>query len=139
VKRRRLYPRVRVDARGTSAMSQAGGVLLVETIRAAGLDEGLSRGLASWRKPGSIHDPAKVLLDLAVAVALRGDCLADAGVVRAEPAVFGCVASDATVSRTIAALAGDDEAACARRFMGRRCASCRTNRVSFGTRWDDTL
>ncbi len=105
MKRRGLYPRLRVDARGTSAVSQAGGVLLVETVRAAGLDEGLSRALAPWRKPGSVHDPAKILLDLAVAVALGGDCLADVAVTRAEPAVFGRVASDATISRTIAALA----------------------------------
>ncbi len=107
MKRRRLCPRVRVDARGASALSQAGGVLLVETIRAADLDEGLSRALAPWRKPGAVHDPAKVLLDLAVAVALGGDCLADAAVVRAEPALFGLVASDATICRTIAALARD--------------------------------
>lgn len=72
MKRRRLYPRVRVDARGASAVSQAGGMLLVETIRATGLDEGLSGALAPWRKPGSTHDPGKVLLDLAVSVALGG-------------------------------------------------------------------
>jgi hypothetical protein len=107
VERRRLYPRVRVDARGTSAVSQAGGVLLVETMRVAGLDEALSGALTPWRKPGAAHDPAKILLDLAVAVALGGDCLADAATVRAEPAVFGRVASDATISRTIAGLARD--------------------------------
>jgi len=88
-------------------VSQAGGTLLVETARGAGLDEGLSAALALWRLPGARHDPAKVLLDLAVAVALGGDCLADIAVVRAEPAVFGPVASDATVSRTLAALARD--------------------------------
>ena len=79
----------------------------METIRAAGLDEGLSQALAPRRKPGAIHAPATVLLDLAVAVALVGDCLADAAVVRAEPAVFGRVASDVTISRTIAGLARD--------------------------------
>jgi len=79
----------------------------VESVGAAGLDEGLSRALAPWRKPGSVHDPAKVLLDLAVAVALDGDCPADATVVRAEPAVFGSVASNATISRAVAGLARD--------------------------------
>jgi hypothetical protein len=88
-------------------VSQAGGVLLVETVRAAGLERALSQALGPWRLPGARHDPAKVLLDLAVAVTLGGDCLADIAVVRAEPAVFGQVASDATVSRTIAALAWD--------------------------------
>ena len=107
MKRRRLYPRPRVDARGTAAVSQAGGALLVQTIRAAGLEEGLSAALEPWRKLGATHAPAKVLLDLAVAVALGGDCLADAAVVRAEPAVFGSVASDATISRAVAALARD--------------------------------
>jgi len=107
VKRRGLYPRLWVDAGGASAVSQAGGALLVESVGAAGLDEGLSRALAPWRKPGSVHDPAKVLLDLAVAVALDGDCPADATVVRAEPAVFGSVASDATISRAVAGLARD--------------------------------
>ena len=86
-------------------VSQAGGVLLVRTVRAAGLDVALSQALAPWRKPTAVHDPGKVLLDLAAALALGGDCLADIAVVRSEPAVFGLVASDPTVSRTIDALA----------------------------------
>jgi hypothetical protein len=39
--------------------------------------------------------------DLALALALGGDCLADVTVLRAEPGVFGPVASDPTVSRTL--------------------------------------
>jgi hypothetical protein len=58
-----------------------------------------------------VHDPAKVVLDLAVALALGGDCLADVALLRAEPGVYGLVASDPTVSRTIAALAADAPAA----------------------------
>ncbi|WTC20997.1 IS1380 family transposase [Streptomyces cellulosae] len=53
----------------------------------------------------------KVLLDVALAVALGGDCLADVGVLRAEPAVFGPVASDPTVSRLVDALAASGEKA----------------------------
>jgi hypothetical protein len=48
-----------------------------------------------------------VVPDLAVSLALGGDCLADIAVLRAEPAVFGLVASDPTVSRTIDVLAAD--------------------------------
>jgi hypothetical protein len=48
-----------------------------------------------------------VLLDVAVAVALGGDCLADVAAVRSQPEVFGTVASDPTVSRLFAALATD--------------------------------
>jgi hypothetical protein len=53
------------------------------------------------------HDPAKVLADLAVSLALGGDCLADVAVLRAEPELFGLVASDPTVSRAINRLADD--------------------------------
>jgi hypothetical protein len=107
VKRIGLYPRVRADRGGVGVVSQAGGVALVEAVRVAGLDGALSTVLAGWRKPMAIHDPAKVVCDLAVALAVGGDCLADVAVLRAEPAVFGLVASDPTVSRTIDALATD--------------------------------
>jgi hypothetical protein len=107
VNRNGLYPRVQADTCGTGVVSQAGGVALVETARAAGLDRALSAGLALWRKPTARHDPGKVITDLAVTLALGGDCLADVALLRAEPAVFGAVASDPTVSRMIDALAAD--------------------------------
>ena len=52
-------------------------MLLVETIRTSGLNRALSATLAPWREPLAIDDPAKIMLDLAVALALGGDCLAD--------------------------------------------------------------
>src|SRR5216683_6865388 len=71
-KRSGLYPQVRVDGAGKGVVSRAGGALLTATIRASGLDGALSAVLAPWRKPLAIHDPAKVLLDLAVALGLGG-------------------------------------------------------------------
>jgi hypothetical protein len=71
------------------------------------LDDALGR----WRRPWAIHDPGKVVLDLAVAVALSGDCAADIAVVRAQLAVFGVVALDPTVSRLVTTLAEDVDAA----------------------------
>src|SRR5664279_1810217 len=106
-----MYPQVRPDAAGSGVVSQAGGVALVETLRTSRLDAVLSDALAAWRKPTAMHDPAKVILDLAVTLALGGDCLADVAMLRAEPAVFGPVASDPTVSRTIDALAADARSA----------------------------
>ena len=91
MKRSGLYPRVQADARGFGVVSQAGGVALVETIRVAGLVRALSAALAPWRKPLAIHDPGKVISDLAVALALGGDCLADIALLRGEPGVFGLV------------------------------------------------
>ncbi|PZT73842.1 MULTISPECIES: IS1380 family transposase [unclassified Streptomyces] len=99
------YPRIRIEGGGRAVVSQAGGVLLVETVRKAGLDTAISAALAPWRKARAVHDPGKILLDVALAVALGGDCLADAGMLRAEPAVFGPVASDPTVSRLVDTLA----------------------------------
>ena len=72
------YPRVQVDTTDNAAVGQAGGVVLVETIRSSGLDTALSAALRPWRKPLAVHDPAKTLLDLAVALAIGGDCLAPA-------------------------------------------------------------
>ena len=86
-KRSGLYPRVQVDAAGAGVVSQAGAVVLVETARATGLDQELSRALSRWRRPGARHDPGKVVLDLAVALAVGGDCLADVAVLRGEPRV----------------------------------------------------
>ncbi len=52
-----------------------------------------------------------MLVDLALAVTLGGDCLADIALLRSEPAVFGPVASDPTVSRLIDTLAASGEKA----------------------------
>ncbi|SEO64166.1 Transposase DDE domain group 1 [Actinacidiphila rubida] len=86
-------------------------MLLVETVRKSGLDTAVSAALAPWRKARAVHDPGKMLLDVALAVALGGDCLADIEVLRAEPAVFGPVASDPTVSRLVDTLAGSGKRA----------------------------
>ncbi len=67
-------------------------MLLVETARTVGLDRALTAELRRWRKPLAVHDPGKVVLDLAVTLALGGDCLADVAVLRAEPGVYGLVA-----------------------------------------------
>ena len=74
-----FYPCPPADASGSMVVSQAGGLVLTETIAAVGLDRELSKALARWRLPLAIHDPGKVIADLAVTLALGGDCLADIG------------------------------------------------------------
>jgi hypothetical protein len=113
VKRNRV-PSLVLDPVRESLISSSGALLLQETVRVAGLGRGLSQALSPWRSGRSVHDPGKVLLDVATAVALGGDCLADVAAVRSQPEVFGRVASDPTVSRVFTALAGDvDEAVAA--------------------------
>ena len=102
-----MLPAFTVSADGRGLVSQAGAVLLWETMRVTGLGRGLSEGLARWRAPRAVHDPGKIVADLAAAVALGGDCLADIAVLREQPELSGPVASDPVVSRLVAALAGD--------------------------------
>lgn len=105
------FPRLHIATSTTAAVGQVGGVLLTETIRASGLDRALGEALLPWRKPNAVHDPGKVILDLAATLALGGDTLADIEVLRSEPGLYVPVASDPTVSRVIAALAADAPAA----------------------------
>lgn len=62
-------PRVRTEGGGRGAVSQAGAVLLVETVRRSGPDA-------------------------AISAALGGDCLADAGMLRAELDIDGVDSTD---------------------------------------------
>ena len=96
-----------VSADGPGLVSQAGAVLLWETLRVTGLGRGLSAALERWRAPRAAHDPGKIIADLAASVALGGDCLADIAVLREQPGLAGPVASDPVVSRLVTALAAD--------------------------------
>jgi hypothetical protein len=85
-----------LSADGRGLVSQAGAVLLWETMRVTGLARGLSARLARWRAPRAVHDPGKVIADLAAAVAFAtawptSRCCA-------RPELTGPVASDPVVS-----------------------------------------
>ena len=99
--------KITVSADGQGLVSQAGVLLLLETLRVTGLSRGLAEGLARWRAPRAVHDPGKILTDLAVALGLGGDCLADVAMLRAEPELAGPVASDPVISRLVTTLAAD--------------------------------
>jgi hypothetical protein len=105
--KRNAIPNLVLDPAREALVSSAGGVLLREVVRITGVTRLLSQALTPWRPVKAVHDPGKVVTDLAVAVALGGDCVADLAVVRAQPGVFGPVASDPTVSRLVTALAAD--------------------------------
>jgi len=100
-------PKITVSAGGTGIVSHAGAVLLTQALRVTGLDAGLAGALRRWKTPRAVHDPGKIIADLAVTLALGGDCLADIAALRAEPALFGPVASDPVVSRLVSLLAAD--------------------------------
>ena len=100
-------PKITVSADGKGLVSQAGVLLLAETLRVTGLGPGLADGLARWRAPRAVHDPGKIIADLVTTLALGGDCLADIAVLRSQPGLAGPVASDPVVSRLVTALAAD--------------------------------
>ena len=101
------YPSLSVEGGGTGIVSHAGTALLLRAGEKTGLLDALSQALAPWRKPLAIHDPGKIVFDLAVSVAIGGDCLADIAHLRGDRDVFGPVASDPTVSRLITTLAAE--------------------------------
>ncbi|MFT4087063.1 MAG: IS1380 family transposase [Gordonia sp. (in: high G+C Gram-positive bacteria)] len=107
------YRQIQATADGGGILTHAGVVLAARTAHVSGLAAALTLELTPWRKPLSTHDPAKILLDVAVALIAGGDCLADIAIVRDRPEVFGLVASDPTVSRLIRSLAEDPVAALA--------------------------
>jgi hypothetical protein len=93
--------RVAVSGDGRGLVSQAGVVLLWETMRVTGLGRGLSAALEPWRAPRAVYDPGKIVADLAAALALGGDCLADIAVLRGQPDLAGPMASDPVGSRLV--------------------------------------
>ena len=120
-----LYPTLTVDGQGASVVPNAGAVLLLRTAETVGLSSAVTEALRPWQRPLARHSPGKVLLDLAVALAIGGDCLADIGQLRAAPEMFGPVASDPTVSRLIDVLAADAPAALAAIATARAAARTR--------------
>ena len=110
VKNSGLYPSVVVKSGDVPAVGLAGARLLTETIRVTSLDASLSKALSSWRGSWAVHDPGKIMADLAVCVALGGRCLSDVALLRCRGEVFGPVASDPTVCRLVGTLADHVEA-----------------------------
>lgn len=107
----RSYPRLHVDTAPSNALGQAGGMLLTETVHTSGIGHYLKQALVAWKKPFATHDPAKILTDIAITLALGGDALSDSSVLRDEPDLYGPVASNPTITRLIRALAADADTA----------------------------
>src|SRR5258708_21362058 len=97
-------PKIVVSADGTGIVSQAGALLVVQTLRLTGLDRGLSAALGRWRAPRAVHDPGKIIADLAVALAMGGGPLADVAMLPPQPHLSRPVASDPVLSPPIAPL-----------------------------------
>lgn len=107
VKAIRRAVRFVVTADGRGLVSRAGTGLVVGVARHLQLEAALAAATVGVR-PGALHTPAAVLADLSVMLADGGTRLRHLQVLRGQPGLFGPVASTATATRTIAALADDD-------------------------------
>lgn len=65
----RAYPRLTVDTSTSAAVAQAGVRGARRDDRGYGPGPGALDALGPWRKPLATHDPAKVILDLAMMLA----------------------------------------------------------------------
>jgi hypothetical protein len=65
-----FYPVPRAGIADIRAVGHGGGALLTSTVLASGLDVAMSQALGPWRKAWAIHDPGKILIDLALTLAL---------------------------------------------------------------------
>jgi DDE family transposase len=93
-----------VTADGAGVVSHAGSRLLADLADATTLTGELSEALNGVRGPRPRHDPGRVLVDLAVAIADGAETICDIAVLADQPALFGSVASDSTCWRLLAAL-----------------------------------
>lgn len=94
---RLVRPR-RVSGDGDGLVSHAGVAWLAEAADLSGLTGGLSAAMAGV--PQRRHDPGRTLAQVVLALADGATCLSDLAAIRAQPTVFGSVASEATVWRT---------------------------------------
>jgi hypothetical protein len=76
-----------------------GAFLLAELAERVGLEAELSKALAPMAKRRRRHNPARVLVDLAITLADGGECISDLSVLRQQPELFGQVASTPTAGR----------------------------------------
>lgn len=98
---------VTADARALTG--RAGLGLVAETAKAIGMTRALSKAVAGARS-WTVHDPGKVLRDVALTLADGGDALRHMAVIDNQPELFGAIASPATACRTITAVAEDPTA-----------------------------
>jgi hypothetical protein len=87
-----------VTGDGEGLVSHAGVGWLAETADLSGLTAGLSTAMAAV--PQRRHDAGRTLGQVVLALADGATCLSDVAALRSQPAMFGEVASEATVWRT---------------------------------------
>jgi hypothetical protein len=89
-----------VEIAGQDVVNHVGAAALLIIADRTGLTGGLSRALAR-RGFVPVHDRGRVLVDAAVLIADGGRVLSDVATLRDQGELFGSVASDSTLWRTV--------------------------------------
>jgi len=96
-----------VTVDGVGVVSHAGTALLGEVADRLGLTAAFSEALHGLRSRRAGHDPGRVLIDVAVAVADGAKTISDVQALADQPGLHGPVGSTATVWRVLAGVDGD--------------------------------
>jgi hypothetical protein len=99
---------LRITADDTRLLSQSGTALIPALAARIGLVEELSRSLAGLHRRSPVHDPGRIVCDLAAMLIDGGECVSDLGALADQPDLFGVVASHSTASRLLHALGPDE-------------------------------
>jgi hypothetical protein len=94
-------PRITVAADGEGVVSHGGSRLLADLADRTTLTVQLSGVLAVVRESRARHDPGRVLVDMAMAVADGAATISDVAVLADQAELFGVVASDSTCWRLL--------------------------------------
>jgi hypothetical protein len=100
---------VEADARGL--VSRSGTALAAELAGRLGVTAALSGTLEHLHRRRPMHDPGRVLVDLAVMLIDGGECVSDLGALADQSDLFGRVASHSTASRVLHAIGSAERAA----------------------------
>ncbi|GAA1616213.1 hypothetical protein GCM10009789_82790 [Kribbella sancticallisti] len=90
-----------MTADGRGVASHAGSRLLADLADVTGVPQTFGEALGGLRQRRSVHDPGRVLADVAVMLADGGEAISDLAVLRDQPELFGTVASTATAWRVL--------------------------------------
>jgi len=94
-------PKITATADGVGVVSHAGSRLLADVADRTTLTAELSEAVVGLRKRRARHDPDRMLVDMAVAVADGARTISDVAVLADQAALFGAVASDSTCWRLL--------------------------------------
>lgn len=97
-------PKIVATTDGVGVVSHAGSRLVADVADRTTLTGEFSEALAVLRQPRARHDPGRVLVDMAVAVADGARTISEIAVLGDQAEVFGEVASDSTCWRLLDAL-----------------------------------